>query len=184
MKIRGGNFCPANLPKDLSAWSNTFPQKWGLHDMIYHMIIWSLYCQMYPQLVGKSLPRYGSHPSYSFHNANMPLESGKLEFHRWMTELNCATCRAAYVQSFWESRNETRGWENTRLPDPSARATAGICTAPYSINIQKPLLHFPKSNETVKASCYVWLQCLSSPLCSVGLFGWLLVVFCFYFNLL
>lgn len=145
---------------------------------------WSLYCNMYSQLVGESLPKYGSYPSHSSHNSDVPQESEKLESHRWIAELNRATCRAAYVQSFWESRNGTGGSENTRLPDPSARATAGICTAPYPINIQKPLLHFPKSKETVKASCCVWLHCLSSPLCSVGLFGWLLVVFCFYFNLL
>lgn len=81
----------------------------------------------------------------------MPLESEELEFHRWITELNCATCRATYVQSFWKSRNETEGWEKTLLPDPIAQATAGICTAPYSINIQKPLLHFPKSKDDSKS---------------------------------
>lgn len=138
---------------------------------------WSLYCHVYPQLVGESL-------SYSFHNSDVPQESEELESRRWITELNCATCRAAYVQSFWESRSGTRGWENTRLPDPSAWATAGICTAPYSINIQKPLLHFPKSKETVKASCYVWLHCLSPPYAALGCLVGLLVVFCFYFNLL
>lgn len=114
MKIRGGSACPANSPM---AWLNTVPQKWG-HIKCSSVTTWSLYCHMYPQLVGESLPKYGSYPSYSFHNADVPLGSGKLEFHRWITELNCATCRATYVQSFWESRNETRGWENTRLQTP------------------------------------------------------------------
>lgn len=82
--------------------------------------------------------------------------------------IKLCTYRATYVQSPWKSGNETKGREKTLLPNPVAWATAGICMAPYSINIQKPLLHFPESEETVKASCYIQLHYLSSPLHSVA----------------
>jgi len=131
--------------------------------------------------VEESLLEYVSYPSYSFQNAGVPLESEKLDFHRWIAGLNCMTYKATNAWSFWKSSHDTEGWENTLLPDTIARATAGICTAPYSINIRKPLLHFPKSKEIVKASCCIKPRYSSSRVHSVGLVGWLVVAFCFLF---
>lgn len=73
---------PLNLVKRV-------PEKWGLNHMFFS---WQPgpFIALRNHNMWRRASLNVSHPSYSFHNVDVPLESEKLEFHRWITELNCA----------------------------------------------------------------------------------------------
>lgn len=136
---------------------------------------WFLYCHMHPQLAGESLPKKGSYPQSQFLQCCCATGVSQMDDRIKLCNLpGCICAEFLWVQEW----NRGLGKNPSSIPQQLEFARLLI-----QLIFRSHYCIFPRAKR-VRASCYVWLHCLSSPLNSVGLFGWLLVVFCFYFNLL